>query len=343
MAHELTTAASADCICVRVAHPAEIKQATDAARQLAASLGFNSKDRDEIVLAVTELASNLTKHANGGTITLHPTEGRPGIQIESADRGPGIPDVEQALADGYSTAGSLGTGLGTVNRLMHELEFYSLSPTGTRIVCQRWVRSNTRKPFVRWLEFGAATRSYRRQPENGDAFFIRQWEGGALSGVIDGLGHGQFAQRAAQCARQYLDQHFDQSLENLFRGVGRTCRGTRGVVMALARFDRASQTVATASVGNIETRLIGGGNRSNIAVRRGIVGLNAPNPVIAEHPWTPASLLIMHSDGLRTQWEWDEFRRLSWEAPGMIAQRMLCALGKIDDDATVLVARSAQS
>ncbi|WP_042725659.1 ATP-binding SpoIIE family protein phosphatase [Chthoniobacter flavus] len=326
---------------MEVARPAEIKRATDAARRLAASLGFGSQDCDEIVLAVTELATNLTKHTRGGTITLRATDGRAGIQVESEDRGPGILDVEQALTDGYSTAGSLGTGLGTVNRLMHELEFYSLSPTGTRIVCQRWLRAKNATPFVRWLEFGAATRAYRRQPENGDTFFIRQWEGGALAGVIDGLGHGPFAQRAAQCARRYLDQHFDQSLENLFRGAGRACSATRGVVMALARFNAAQHTVATASVGNIETRLIGGADR-NVPVRRGVVGLNAPNPVVAEHPWTPESILIMHSDGLRTQWAWEEFRHVATSAPGIIAQRLLTDLGKIDDDATVLVARTAK-
>lgn len=115
MAHDLTSAALAENIQVRVAHPAEVKRATDAARRLAVALGFGSKDCEEIVLAVTELATNLTKHTDGGTITLHTTEGRPGIQIESEDRGPGIPDVERALADSYSTAGSLGTALGKID------------------------------------------------------------------------------------------------------------------------------------------------------------------------------------------------------------------------------------
>ena len=342
MAHDLTSGTLAESVQVRVTHPAEVKTAADAARRFAKSLGFGAKDCDEIVLAVTELATNLTKHTDGGAITLHATEGRAGIQVESEDHGPGIPDVEKALADGYSTAGSLGTGLGTVNRLMHELEFYSLSPTGTRIVCQRWRRSGDALPFVHWLEFGAATRAYRRQPENGDAFFIRQWDGGALAGVIDGLGHGPFAQRAAQSARRYLDQHFDQSLQNLFRGVGRACSATRGVVMALARFDAARQVVTMANVGNIEVRLIGGADR-NVAVRRGVVGLNAPNPVVVEHPWTPESILVMHSDGLRTHWDWNEFRDIARSAPGIIAQRLLSDLGKIDDDATVLVARTAQT
>jgi anti-sigma regulatory factor (Ser/Thr protein kinase)/serine/threonine protein phosphatase PrpC len=343
MAHELITPASTDRIRIPVARPPEIKRATDAARQLAKSLGFDTRDCEEIVLAVTELASNLTKHTTGGIITLQPTEDRPGLQVESEDHGPGIPDVEQALADGYSTVGTLGTGLGTVNRLMHELEFYSLSPCGTRVVCQRWLRPKSNDLFVRWLEFGAATRSYRRQPENGDAFFHRQWQGGALAGVIDGLGHGQFAQRAAQCARRYLEQHFDQSLQNLFRGTGRACSATRGVVMALAHFDQAREIVSIASIGNVEVRLVNNSGRSNIVVRRGIVGLNAPNAAVTEHAWTSATILVMHSDGVSSHWDSDDFREMAWEAPGMLAQRLLCSLGKIDDDATVLVVRTAQT
>ena len=137
-------------------------------------------------------------------------------------------------------------------------------------------------------------------------------------------------------------RHFDQDLPLLFRGVGRACSATRGVVMALARFDMARQTVAFANIGNVEVRLLHGADRVHIPVRRGVVGLNAPNPVVSEQPWGPDDLLIMHSDGLRTSWDWSEFRNLSHEGSGVIAQRLLCVLGKIEDDATVLVVRSAQ-
>jgi serine/threonine protein phosphatase PrpC len=162
----------------------------------------------------------------------------------------------------------------------------------------------------------------------------------ALAGVIDGLGHGQFAQRAAQTARQYVEHHFDQPLEAIFRGVGRACRATRGVVMALARIDSARQTFAVATIGNIEVRVIGSPTRINLIIRRGVIGLNAPSPLIVEHPWTNTTILIMHSDGLRTHWDWSDFAGLAPEPAGVIAQRLLRALGKTDDDATVLVVRS---
>jgi anti-sigma regulatory factor (Ser/Thr protein kinase) len=323
-----------------VYHPADVLRAAESASRFADSLGFSPNECEELALVITELATNLLKHATGGGLRLSRIEasGRVGVEIESDDTGPGIPDLEQAITDGYSTAGSLGTGLGTVNRLVDELAACSRpEPGGLRLVCQRWIRPRTNGLRMVDLACGVATRSYRFLPENGDAFLIKQWERYALVGVIDGLGHGQFAQRAAQTARQYLEHHYDQPLDSLFRGVGRACRATRGVVMALARFDLDRQKLTLASVGDIEVRLIGNPERFNFTVRRGIVGLNAPNPVPSEHPWTSNTLLVMHSDGLRTRWTWDEFSDVARAAPQVIARRLLEKLGKLDDDATVLV------
>jgi anti-sigma regulatory factor (Ser/Thr protein kinase) len=321
----------------------DVLRAGELGRGFSASLGFPAAQCDEIGLVVTELASNLIRHAPGGTITMGhvTTSERTGIEIQSVDKGPGISDVEQAITDGYSTAGGLGLGLGTVNRLMDELEIYSGSNGGLHIVCRRWVRARPSGAIAGGLAFGAATRSYRQLPENGDTFLFKQWERNALVGVIDGLGHGPLAQRASHTARHYIERHFDQPLPSLFLGVGRACRTTRGVVMALARFDLTRQTLTVASVGNIEVRLVGSSEKFNLVVRRGIVGLNAPNPVPAEHPWTSSSLLIMHSDGIRSHWNWSEFSDVLQAAPNMIARRLLSELGKLDDDATVVVARSA--
>jgi anti-sigma regulatory factor (Ser/Thr protein kinase) len=344
MAQELTSPASGTVVLVEVTSAADISRANQAARERSTGLGFTVSESEEIALAVTELASNLVKHAGRGNIrmTAIQADGRTGIQVESEDNGPGIPDVEQAVTDGYSTAGSLGIGLGTINRLMDELEFYTPAErTGLHIVCQRWLRARTEGLPVRWLEFGAATRPCRRAPENGDSIVLRQWHGHALTGVIDGLGHGPSARRASQAARQYIEQHFDQPLTSVFRGVGRACRATRGVVMTLARFDLARQLVVVASVGNVEARLIGNAERRHLGVRRGILGLNAPDPVVTEHPWTPASILIIHSDGLRPQWQWSEFPDLTAKTSNAMALHLLRTLGKIDDDASVVVVRSA--
>src|SRR5262249_35108513 len=133
--------------------------------------------------------------------------------------------------------------------------------------------------------FGAATRAYRLGPVNGDAFVFKRWEHFALAGLIDGLGHGQRAAQAALTARQYVETHYAQPLRSIFRETGRACRSSRGVVMALARFDLKSEKLSFASIGNIEARLLGGETRPKFIVRRGIVGGDAPEPAVTEHPW----------------------------------------------------------
>ena len=343
MAQELVKPNPAFPPAVKIDSPADVVQACDGAARMAESLGFPPVHCQEISLVISELGANLLRHASQGRLTVTPLEGgtQPGIQVESDDAGPGIADVEQAITDGYSTAGGLGLGLGTVNRLMDELDIHSGARGGVQIVCRRWVRPRPSGLFDRRLAFGAASRPYRPWEENGDAFIIKQWEGNALAAVIDGLGHGAFAQRASLAARQYIEQHFDQPLDKIFRGAGRACRATRGVVMALARFDLVGRKLLIASVGNIEVRLQGGVERFRPIVRRGIVGLNAPDAVITEHPWTSSTMLIMHSDGLPAHWAWDQFPELDGELPPAIAQRLLRRLARPDDDATVVVAGNA--
>lgn len=344
MATELTGTTALTPVTIPITGMSSVTYAREAGKSHAVSIGFPPATGDEISLVVSELASNLVKHANGGTIRITTIESaeRKGIQIESEDNGPGIVDIERALTDGFSTAGSLGTGLGTVNRLMDDIEFHPRTPHGMLIVCHRWQRPPSSAVFASPLQFGAATRGYRGQSENGDAFIIRQWENHALAGVIDGLGHGQFAQRASSTARQYVEAHFDQPLNNLFRGVGRVCRPTRGVVMALIQFDLVRKVFAVASVGNVEVRFIGD-RPLHLIVRRGVIGLNAPQPVISEHEWVPANILIIHSDGLKTHWDWKDYRDLAHEPASVIAQRLLSTLGKWEDDVTVVVVKDTRA
>lgn len=328
---------------IEVSHSTDLIAARGAARALAAAIGFDETAREEVALAVSELASNLVKHARGGRLTLTPLarDGRGGIQIETVDSGAGIADVHQALADGFSAAGSLGYGLGAVNRLMDELDITSHQGpgTGTRIVCRRWLRERTGSATICPLAFGAATRPHPHMIENGDAFVIKRWGEHALLGVIDGLGHGQFARRAAETARQYVESHYDQPMEGIFRGVERACRATRGVVMALARFNWGRARLVFASVGNVEARAWGNSEPMNFILRRGIIGANAPLPVVTEHPWDPRYVLVLHSDGLRTRWRWEDFPHLAVASATVAAQQLLRSLAKDDDDATVVVVK----
>ena len=158
--------------------------------------------------------------------------------METLDRGPGFSNIQRAPGDGWTTGHSLGYGMGAVNRFTDHLEINERDdPPGAHVLCRRRLRTAPSADVHIPLTFGAASRPKPGSSVNGDDFFIKTWGNEALAGVIDGLGHGQFAHRAANKALTYLRTHYDQPLEALFQGVGRECVATRGVVMALARFD----------------------------------------------------------------------------------------------------------
>jgi anti-sigma regulatory factor (Ser/Thr protein kinase) len=330
---------------VEVHHGSDAGKARRVARSLADRLGFAPQACEEIAIAMTELATNLIKHAQGGRLTLTPldADGRIGLEIQSDDNGPGIADIEQAIGDRFSTTGTYGTGLGAVNRLMDELEIASHRDRGTQIVCRKWLRISCPSVKPCPLAFGVATRPRPSYQLNGDAFIVVQWSESALIGIIDGLGHGQFAHRATQSARNYIESHFDLALDQLFRGTGRACRVTRGVVMALARFDWGRGSMSFASVGNIAVRVFPKSEPYRFIIRRGVIGLNAPGAVVSMHPWPLDHVLIFHSDGVSTHWDWNDFHDWESRSAAAIAQELLRAKGKEEDDATVIVVRNVIS
>ena len=342
---------------VEVAHMGDVSRARTAARDLARAIGFNQTASEEIGIAASELGTNLVRHAKGGRLelTVLDEDGRRGLQMESYDAGPGFAEVERALTDGFSTAGSLGYGLGAVHRLMHSCEVTSEAGPGAHIVAKRWLHpADEGAPFP--LDIGVAGRVHPGSKVSGDAFVAQRRADMALAGVIDGLGHGPYAHRAAMAARHFVETHYDQPLDELFRGVARACRGTRGVVMALARFDArpappplGSSSVGEpgwhirlsfAGIGNIEARALLPTEPLRLDVRRGVLGATAPAPRAASHDWDPRGLLVLHSDGLAASWQWEDFAGLAEQSAGRIAHRMLEVLAKDTDDATVMVIRA---
>lgn len=326
---------------VEVWHASDVAAARRAAERAGEAMGFPPTACAEIALAVSELATNLVKHAQGGIVKLTPLNrnGQMGLQMESVDQGVGIADFAQALTDGFSTAGSLGHGLGTINRLTDEFDIAVPPGGGTHVTCRKWRRDYAASLWSCPLTVGVSSRPHPQCEVNGDAFLIKHWAESLLVGVIDGLGHGLAAHRAAQAARRYVEHHFDLPLADLFRGVERTCHGTRGVVMALCRFDWARATMTYASVGNIEARVCGGPALAHPFVRRGVLGSHAPAPLVAETPWQPDAVFVLHSDGVRSHWRWEDFPELAGKSAAGTAHALLQALAKETDDATVLVVR----
>jgi serine/threonine-protein kinase RsbT len=117
----------------------DVEEVRREARLLALALHFDREHAEVVALAVSELATNLVRYALRGEIDVIPLNDQrgAGIEIRSRDHGPGIADVDEALSDGFSTAGGLGSGLGSVQRLMDEFEL-TTGLTGTSVVCRKW-------------------------------------------------------------------------------------------------------------------------------------------------------------------------------------------------------------
>ncbi|MEU8278289.1 anti-sigma regulatory factor [Microbispora bryophytorum] len=111
-------------------------------RGLAAEMGLSLVDQTKIVTAASELARNTLVHAGGGRVLIEVLEGgrRPGLRLVFTDEGPGIPDVQQALTEGWSTAGGLGLGLTGSRRLVDEFDLVSAPGEGTRVTVTKWAR-----------------------------------------------------------------------------------------------------------------------------------------------------------------------------------------------------------
>ena len=126
---------------VLIAGDADIVTARSQAKALAEELGFSRTDQTVIAAAVSEIARNIVAYAGAGQVEMRAERrnGRWELVVVASDEGPGIVDPEQALTDGYSTAGSLGVGLPGARRLMDSLVIDSEVGQGTTVTMRKWV------------------------------------------------------------------------------------------------------------------------------------------------------------------------------------------------------------
>jgi serine/threonine-protein kinase RsbT len=108
-------------------------------RERAVALGFSLVDQTKLVTAASELGRNTIVHGGGGEMKIETVSApRPGISLTFSDTGPGIPDIDLALKDGYTTGTGMGLGLGGAKRLSSEFHIQSRPGDGTRITIKRW-------------------------------------------------------------------------------------------------------------------------------------------------------------------------------------------------------------
>jgi serine/threonine-protein kinase RsbT len=131
-----------DAARVVIAHDTDIVAARQKGRELAGRVGFSGSDLTVIATAISELARNIVSYAAKGEVlvTIVQEPARRGIMVVARDDGPGIPDIAQAMRDGFSTGNSLGLGLPGTRRLMDEFEIVSQVGVGTTVTIRKWLR-----------------------------------------------------------------------------------------------------------------------------------------------------------------------------------------------------------
>lgn len=312
-----------------------------AANALAGRLGFDDTERGKVAIAATEAATNLAKHAPGGEIVIQGFEAGDvsGLDILGLDRGPGMLDVERCLVDGYSTAGSPGTGLGAMSRLSSAFDLHSLPGSGTATF-SRHLASPAAEPW-KGLTFGALNIPLAREEVCGDSWAIKEAEGRPLVLVVDGLGHGPQAAEAARKAVECFAMVAWADPAEFVSAAHEILRSTRGAAVAVAQIDRDREEVRFVGVGNIAGVVVGPGDgnaRVSMVSHNGTVGHTVRKVQQFVYRWAPGSMLVMHSDGASSQWQLNRYSDLRSRHPGVVAGVIYRDFKRVRDDVTVLVA-----
>lgn len=319
-------------------HSSDISAARRAGELMARNAQFADVRSGQLAIVITEIATNMLKHAKEGMCLLSPIcrHGIFGVELLATDCGPGISDFAFSSRDGVSTVGTAGTGLGAIQRLANEFDFYSLPGKGTAFSMRFWP---TETPESTAVEFSAVCIPIPSEEECGDGWAVSLSANSARLLVVDGLGHGPDAAVAARYAIESFGQLPNAGMRVLIDASHMALRPTRGAAIAVAEINYQTETYAFAGIGNISACVIDGTSRKQLVSHNGIVGHNVRKIQEFTVPCPTYSLIIMASDGINTQWDLTAYPGLSSRAPGLIAAILLRDFSRGRDDATVLVAR----
>jgi anti-sigma regulatory factor (Ser/Thr protein kinase) len=327
---------------IQVSESSQTGEARRRAVAFAEELEMGEIGCGSVALVATEMATNLIKHAGSGHILVQRLQnnGHSGLRIVSVDKGPGIADLSKAIADGHSTAGSMGTGLGAMQRLSDTFEVYSTPGSGTVISAEFWSR---KRPLPQSAEIQIAAVSEPIQGEEacGDGWGVRVTADRTILMVVDGLGHGVLAAEAAREAERILAAGHQDSLGDILHDTHAALKKTRGAAFALAKIDTHKGLLTFAGVGNISASIVSAGSSRSMASYNGTVGQVMERVQEFTYPWDAGSILVMHSDGLMTRWSLENYPGIWNKTPGTIAAILHRDFYRGRDDVTVLVAKAA--
>ncbi|MGA8709354.1 MAG: SpoIIE family protein phosphatase [Steroidobacteraceae bacterium] len=282
-----------------------------------------------VAIVATELANNLLQHGGGGELLLQSVEADDAclVEIMAVDRGRGMSHSDRCLADGFSTGGTMGTGLGAVRRLSSEFDLYSTPEQGTVVMARVGVGTIP--------HLGAVNIAVKGEIECGDSWRLARSAGATALLVVDGLGHGTFAAQAAQAALAAFDRSPFDPPQLIMERLHRALAGTRGAAAACACID-SSGRLSYAGVGNIHGALLSADGTCGLVSHNGTLGVRVARMHQFEYQRPKGALLLMNSDGVSARWSLAARPGLLQRHPAVVAGVLYRDHARAHDDATLV-------
>jgi anti-sigma regulatory factor (Ser/Thr protein kinase) len=322
---------------ISVADASSVGEVRRTALSAARRLGFDETRSGELALLATEASRNVLIHGGGGQVALvGVNEGAsPIARILALDRGPGIANIPQAMADGYSTAGTMGEGLGAMKRIATELEIFT-GKSGTIVMLELGSAAHVGK-----LRVAGVAVPYPGERICGDEWGCHVTPDRTLVLVVDGLGHGWGAAEAAKEALTVFRERVASAPGEILDRIHDALRKTRGAVAAIAEIRPTEQTLVFAGIGNICCSLFSGGASRSFVSHNGTLGLHLSKIQEFQSNWPADGILVLHSDGLQSKWDLNSYAGLTARHPAVIGGALLRDFRRQRDDASVVVIKAA--
>ena len=322
---------------VAIRDATSVGEARRTAAAAAAKLGLSETRAGELAILTTEVSRNVLLHGGGGQVIVSAFRDQVDsvARILALDKGSGIENLARAMNDGYSTAGTMGAGLGAMKRLASRFEVFT-AKSGTVVLLELGALNQQDH-----VQTAGVTLPYPGERICGDGWCCEQSAERTVAILIDGLGHGVGAADAAQEAVASFRRRASSSPAEILGYVHDALKKTRGAVAAVVEIRPSEGKLSYAGVGNISASLVSTGKSRSLISHNGTLGMTVQRIQEFQSSWTSDSVFIMHSDGLQTKWDLLSYPGLISRHPALICGALIRDHRRQHDDAGILVLKAA--
>lgn len=330
-----------------------VSEARRAAQRLAETAGFEPHQTSQLEIVVTEAGSNVVKHAGRGEILLRSfrassgtgplASGPSGIEVIALDRGPGIADYAAARVDGWSSASTLGLGLGSIDRLSRESDVYSRASGGFALYARVWASAQPTATRGARADISGVSVAMPNEVACGDAWTSDASERRLRVLVVDGVGHGLAAEHAAVLALQVLMRSAAISTTQVIQAIHEALRSTRGAAASLAEIDFEQGVMRYCGVGNVSALVHDASRVRHCVSHHGTLGHGTVRTQEFQYPWAPDAMLVIHTDGVSARWNFDDYPGIESKHPALVAGVLYRDHARENDDMTVVAVRGGRA